>query len=83
MRVLSSDELFLVVHGSGGTGKLRFLLEVGDRLADSGDWQILWANVTTLSAATSWFDSIVSERPTVLLVDEPDTEQVLRLLSEQ
>lgn len=80
---LSSDELFLVVHGAGGTGKSRFLLEVGERLADSGAWQILWANVATLSAGTSWFDAVVPERPTILLVDEPDTEQVLRLLSEQ
>ncbi len=80
---LASTELFLVVHGSGGIGKSRFLLEVGERLADIGDWQVLWANVATLSAGTSWFDGVVPERPTVLFVDEPDSEQVLRLLSEQ
>ncbi len=80
---LASSELFLVVHGSGGIGKSRFLLEVGERLVEVGEWQVLWANVATLSAGTSWFDGVVPERPTVLFVDEPDSEQILRLLSEQ
>jgi hypothetical protein len=80
---LTSHELFLVVHGPGGIGKSRFLLEVGERLLDTNAWQILWANIATLSAGTSWFDAVVPERPTILLVDEPDTEQVLKLLSEQ
>ncbi len=80
---LSSDALFLVVHGEGGIGKTRLLVEAGDEIASEGEWQVFWANVASMSSSSTWFDSIVPERTTLLLVDEPDDPQLLRVLSEQ
>jgi hypothetical protein len=80
---LSSDRLFLVAHGAGGIGKTRLLVEAAEELAATREWQVLWANVATLESASTWFDGIVPERPTLLLVDEPDDDRVLRILIEQ
>ncbi len=79
---IRSDKSFLVVHGAGGMGKSRLLVESGSAAVADG-WQVLWANVATIASGVSWFDAIVPERSTVLLVDEPETEEVLRLLTEQ
>jgi hypothetical protein len=80
---LMSDELFLVVHGAGGIGKTRLLVEAGEEIAGEGAWQVLWANVASMASTGTWFQAIVPERPTLLLVDEPEDEQLLRILSEQ
>jgi hypothetical protein len=77
-----STALFLLVHGAGGVGKSRLILEAGFAAADRG-WQVLWANVGAVSAGGSWFDAVVAERPTIVLVDEPPDSQVLQLLAEQ
>lgn len=80
---LASNALFLVVHGAGGIGKTRLLLEAGERLAAEGSWQVLWANIASMSSSGAWFEAIQAERATLLLVDEPEDEQLLRVLSEQ
>jgi hypothetical protein len=80
---LASTELFLVVHGAGGVGKTRLLVEVGERIASEGTWQVLWANVASMAATGAWFDAIATERPTLLLVDEPPDAQLLQQLTEQ
>lgn len=80
---LGDDELFIVISGAGGVGKTRLLLEAGQQASETGSWQVLWANVESMSATATWFEAIAPERPTLLLVDEPETEQLLRLLVEQ
>ena len=80
---LSSDALFLIVHGAGGIGKTRFVIEAGEDVAAAGNWQVLWANVASMIASSAWFEAIVPERPTLLLVDEPDDDQLLKVLAEQ
>ena len=80
---LLSDKLFLVVHGAGGMGKTRLLVEAGGEIAGEGSWQVLWANVTSMASTGTWFEAIVPERPTLLLVDEPEDDQLLRMLAEQ
>jgi hypothetical protein len=80
---LESPELFLVVHGAGGIGKTRLLLEAGAAIASDGVWQVLWANVASMSATGAWFDGITPERQTLLLVDEPPDEGILQQLFEQ
>src|SRR5229473_7513489 len=80
---LSSSALFLLIHGAGGMGKSRLLIEAGEEIAVEGSWQVLWANVASMSFTGTWFDAIVPERQTLLLVDEPEDEQLLQVLSEQ
>ncbi|WP_141620721.1 ATP-binding protein [Myxococcus sp. AB036A] len=80
---LTSQQLFLVVHGAGGMGKTRLLAEAGETIASEGKWQVLWANVASMAASGAWFEAIVPERSTLLLVDEPADEFLLQQLSEQ
>jgi hypothetical protein len=80
---LSSAKSYLQVHAAGGIGKTRFVLEGACRIAAGGDWQVLWANVHSLEASSTWFDAVVPERPTLLIVDEPADERLIRLLKEQ
>jgi hypothetical protein len=36
-----------------------------------------------MEASGTWFEGIVPERPTLLIVDEPESDQILRVLAEQ
>ena len=56
---------------------------VATRFAGDGEWQVLWANVESMVATGAWFEAIVPERATLLLVDEPADEGLLRQLAEQ
>lgn len=80
---LASDKLFLVIHGAGGVGKTRFMIEAGQSIAEDGSWQVLWANTATMAYSGNWFEAVVPERQTLLLVDEPEDSQILRVFSEQ
>ena len=80
---LASSFRFLVIHGAGGMGKTRLLAEAGERIASEGEWQVLWANVASMATTGAWFEAIVPERATLLLVDEPPDEVVLQQLAEQ
>jgi hypothetical protein len=73
---LASDKLFLVVHGAGGTGKTRLLVDMGGEIAGDGEWQVLWANVESMAATGAWFEAVVPERSSLLFVDEPADEGV-------
>jgi hypothetical protein len=78
----NGTQAFLVVHGPGGIGKTRLLLEAGELLCRSV-WQVLWANTSTMESSGSWYEGIVPGRKTLVIVDEPESEQVLRQLVEQ
>lgn len=80
---LASNHLFLVVYGAGGVGKTRFVVEAGEQVAGEGSWQVLWANVASMEASGTWFEGIVPERPTLLIVDEPESDRILHVLAEQ
>jgi hypothetical protein len=80
---LEDTAQFLVIRGAGGIGKTRLLLEIGEAIADEGAWYVLWANVATMSTTATWFEGVVRERPTLLLVDEPDDDRLLKVLLEQ
>jgi hypothetical protein len=82
-KFLASDRLFLVIHGAGGTGKTRLLVEAGDEIASDGEWQVLWANVESMATTSAWFEAVVPERATLLLVDEPANDTLLQQLAEQ
>ena len=80
---LRSDRLFLVAHGAGGTGRTRLMMEIAELVASEGGWQVLWANIESMASTGSWFQGIDPSRPTLLLVDEPRDESLLRVLAEQ
>ncbi len=82
-RFLSSDSIFLVVHGVGGIGKTRLLIEACEEIAAEGSWQVLWANTETMLSSGTWFEGIVPERPTLLVVDDLRVERLLRVITEQ
>lgn len=74
---------FLILQGPGGIGKTRLLLEAGDHIEATGNWNVYWLNENTMTTSSNWLRGIVPERPTVLLLDEPENEQILKLLVEQ
>ena len=79
---LQGDMLFLAVHGSGGVGKSRLLVEAGQILAGEGEWQVLWGLPHSMEQSSAWFQGIVPERATLLLLDEPE-KSLLQILEEQ
>lgn len=80
---LAAERLFLLVQGAGGVGKTRLAVEAGVQIANDGGWQVLWANEESMAANSSWFAGIVPERPTLLIVDDPSSDQILRQIVEQ
>ncbi|CAD0230168.1 ATP-binding protein [Planktothrix agardhii] len=81
--LLNDFKKILFIHGPGGIGKTRFLLEGAETQALAEGWQVLWANVETMTTTSSWFIGLIAERPTLLLIDEPDDAKVLKTLVEQ
>jgi hypothetical protein len=80
---LNGSKKIFVIHGAGGIGKTRFLLEGAQTQALVEDWQVLWANVATMTTSSSWFMGLIAERPTLLLIDEPQDATILKTLVEQ
>lgn len=80
---LESDSFFFVFHGAGGIGKTRLLYESGLFALQKTKWQVLWANVATMENTSDWFSAVVPEKPTLLLIDEPESDKLLRLMMEQ
>src|SRR5439155_5613768 len=70
------------VHGPGGIGKSRFLLELGGR-AENHDFQVLWGIEATMGTNPQWFSAIDYTLPTVLLLDEPQDPDLVHVLAEQ
>jgi len=81
--LLNDSKKILVIHGAGGIGKTRFLLEGAKTQALPDGWQVLWANVASMMTNTSWFMGLIPELPTLLLIDDPDDVEVLKMLVEQ
>ncbi|MGD0043205.1 MAG: hypothetical protein ABSE84_22855, partial [Isosphaeraceae bacterium] len=45
----------------------------------STSWQVLWGDIAAMERG-DWFSTIIPEQPTLLLIDDPEDEKVLRLL---
>lgn len=80
---LKGDRLVLMISGPGGVGKTRLLLEAGAKAAVDGEWQVLWALKDSMKVSSAWFDAVQPERKTLLLIDEPEDEGLLKQLFEQ
>jgi hypothetical protein len=80
---LESNELFIVVHGAGGIGKTHLVVEAGERISEEGIWQVFWANVNSMSSFGAWHKAIIPERPTLLIIDDPEDKNLLQIMAEQ
>jgi hypothetical protein len=79
---LAGEKKLLVLHGPGGIGKSRLLLELGAR-AEMNGFQVLWGAEATMSATSQWFSAVEYTLPTLLLLDEPQDPEVIDVLTEQ
>jgi hypothetical protein len=79
---LNGTKKLLCVHGPGGIGKSRLLLEIGERAENAGK-QVLWGLEATMSKSSQWFKAIPSCDSTLLIIDEPQDPDVIRVISEQ
>ena len=76
------DKKIILIHGQGGVGKTRFAIETGIQTNKKG-YDIFWANTATMEKSTNWFQSIVSGRKTLLIIDEPTDQKLIEVLLEQ
>ncbi len=73
----------LPIHGAGGVGKTRFALEIGTK-ASLKEWgDVYWANVNTMAADSRWLTAVVTSRKTLLILDEPEDPNLIKILLEQ
>ena len=79
----SPDKRVLPIHGPGGIGKSRFALEASYHANKELGFDVYWANVETMVASTSWFTAFIPSRKTLLVIDEPDEADSLKILFEQ
>ncbi len=79
----ASEQRFLILHGPGGVGKSRLMLEGATEVARQAPYQVLWGKTESLQRSNDWFETILPERPTLLLLDEPSDPGFIRQLAEQ
>lgn len=65
------EKRILPVVGSHGSGLSRFLYEVLVELSKRG-WKTYWADTANMMASTKWFELLIGNDPTCLVVDDLD-----------
>ena len=80
----SPSQQFLIIHGAVGVGKTRVAVEACQCFVKhKKGWQILWANIATMEVHNKWFEGINREHSTLIVVNAPNNDKVLRILEEQ
>ncbi|MDE0151442.1 MAG: ATP-binding protein [Bdellovibrionales bacterium] len=83
LQFISSDEKKIIsIHGPGGIGKTHFSIECAYQ-ANQKEYDIYYANTATLERSNSWFQSIVTSRKALLIIDEPKEHASIEILLEQ
>ena len=84
LEFLSSEKQICVVKGQGGVGKTRFVIELARKANREKNYDIFWANTHTLESSNHWFQLIAnSGRDSLIVIDEPDNPQTIKVLIEQ
>ena len=78
----ANDKKIIPIHGQGGIGKTRFAIETAIQTNKKG-YDVFWANTATMEKSTNWFQSIVTGRKTLLIIDEPTEKKLIEILLEQ
>jgi hypothetical protein len=81
--VRNGEHQVLLVHGPGGLGKSRLLLEAAYQLVADGSVKTVYCGTPQLAASDDWYVGIVPEAKALVLLDEPtDAQFVERFLAE-
>jgi hypothetical protein len=81
--VRNSEHQILLVHGPGGVGKSRLLIEAASALVGDGTVSTVYCGTAHLATSDNWYIGIVPEVRALVLVDEPsDARFVERFLAE-
>ena len=80
---IKNDKKIILIHGPGGVGKTRFAIEAAMQANKKTNYDIFWANTSTMEKSTSWFQSIIHGRKTLLIIDEPTENRTIDILLEQ
>lgn len=81
--IKEDDKKIILIHGPGGVGKTRFAVEVAMQANKKTGCDVFWANTATMEKSNNWFQSMISGRKTLLIVDEPREKQTIDILLEQ
>lgn len=81
--VHNSDQNVLLVHGPGGVGKSRLLVEAATQLVAEGAVATVYCGTTHLATSDNWYVGIVPETKALVIIDDPtDAAFVDRVVTE-
>ena len=79
----SNTQKVINIHGPGGVGKTRFVMEATLKANHDEEYDIFWANTATMEKSDNWFQAITTGRKSVLVIDEPTERKMMEILLEQ
>lgn len=69
--VRNSDHSVLLIHGPGGVGKSRLLVEAATQLIAEGAITSVYCGPSHLSTSDNWYVGIIPETKALVILDEP------------
>jgi hypothetical protein len=81
--IADANSSMLVVHGTGGVGKTRFLCEAAVQASRLGRFGAVYCATAAAETSQDWYRGIVAEIPALVIVDEPQDPRFIEILLEQ
>jgi hypothetical protein len=78
----NADKRIIPIIGPGGIGKSRLAFEVLLQLVDLG-WRAYWGLPGSMAVSSSWFRILNGNQPTIVVLDNPDSHEIVRAVIEQ